>query len=308
MTREEKNKKQRIYLNKLQLHEKLKKRLTIIFKIIFFLSLFIFSFFLYTRYIATSGLVVKEEKIESTNLPNSFNGFKIVQFSDLHYGSTIFIEQLENIVSQINLRKPDIVVFTGDFIDKNYILKDNEKIEIINLLKKINTTCGKYAVKGNHDYDTTHFDDILSVCGFTVLNNNYDLIYYKGMDPILLVGVGSDIKNDFNKDLAFNYFKLEGNNPNIYTVAILHEPDLINNILTTYNVDLALSGHSHNGQVRIPFYGSIVTINGAKKYHEEFYQINNTKLYISGGLGTSSYPIRLFNRPSFNFFRLTKTN
>lgn len=69
--------------------------------------------------------------------------------------------------------------------------------------------------------------------------------------------------------------------------------------------DLVLTGHSHGGQVRIPFIGKLYTPEGAKKYYDEYYKINNTDLYISSGLGTSMYKFRLFNRPSFNFYRIT---
>ena len=65
-----------------------------------------------------------------------------------------------------------------------------------------------------------------------------------------------------------------------------------------------MAGHSHNGQVRLPFIGAIVKNQGAKKYYNEYYKIKNTDLYISGGIGTSTLPFRLFNRPNINFYRL----
>ncbi len=85
----------------------------------------------------------------------------------------------------------------------------------------------------------------------------------------------------------------------------MHEPDFINEIdYNTFN--LILAGHSHNGQIRLPFIGAIILPPGAKKYYKEYYKLNNTDLFISSGLGTSNLDIRLFNKPSFNFYRITK--
>lgn len=307
MTREEKNKPKQQELTKLDRQEKWKKRLLITFKIIFTFLFITFSFLLYARYIATSGLIIKEEKIESNTLPTSFHGFKIIHFTDLHYGSTIFLDELENLVDQINKRNPDLVVFTGDFIDRSYQIKDEkEKEEIVKQLLKIHSTVGKYAVTGNHDYETDDFNTILTKSNFHILDNDYDLIYYQDLEPILLVGLNSSIKGHLDIEKAFNYFQTENSKQDIYTITLLHEPDTIDSILQTHKTDLALAGHSHNGQVRLPFYGSIIKVKGARKYSEEYYKIKNTDLFISGGIGTSDYPIRLFNRPSINFFRLNK--
>lgn len=264
------------------------------------------SFILYARYIGTSGLIIKEEKITSTKIPDNFHGLKVVQFSDLHYGSTCFDKEVKNLVNEINLRKPDLVLFTGDLIDKNSTITEKQSKQLIKYLQAINSTIGKYAVSGNHDYKDQNFNKIMIQSNFTILDNAYDLIYYEGYDPILLVGLSSSIKGKRDIENGFAYFQEPNYNPDIFTITMLHEPDSIDNILSKYPTDLALAGHSHNGQIRIPYLGSIVKVNGAKKYSESFYNINNTKLYISGGIGTSTYPFRLFNRPSINFFRIAK--
>ena len=84
----------------------------------------------------------------------------------------------------------------------------------------------------------------------------------------------------------------------------MHEPDFIDEI-DYRKFDLVLAGHSHNGQVRLPFIGALVKPNYAKKYYDEYYKIKNTDLYISSGIGVSEVNFRLFNRPSFNLYRLT---
>jgi predicted MPP superfamily phosphohydrolase len=88
-----------------------------------------------------------------------------------------------------------------------------------------------------------------------------------------------------------------------YSILIMHEPDYINEI-EYENFDLILAGHSHNGQVRLPFIGAIVLPPHAEEYYDEYYKINNTDLYISSGIGTSNLKFRLFNRPSFNLYRI----
>ena len=82
----------------------------------------------------------------------------------------------------------------------------------------------------------------------------------------------------------------------------MHEPD---NIKYTSDFDLVLAGHSHNGQVKLPYIGAIFTPNGSKKYYDEYYKVNKSDLYISGGLGSSILNLRFFNKPSINLYRIT---
>lgn len=306
MTREERNKKKQKQI----IHEEQKeKTLKIVFSLlkwIFFIIIAIVLLVLYTRYLGTSGLIVKENKIVSETIPDPFHGFKIIQFSDLHYGSTVFEKEIKHLTREINKRKPDLIVFTGDLIDKNYNLKEDERQKLIESFQSLDAKVGKYAVTGNHDFQKEDFDHIMAESNFTVLKNQSELIYYEGYDPILLVGLESSIKGFRNIPQAFHYFEEENHNDNIYTITLLHEPDSIDTILSQYKTNLALAGHSHNGQIQIPYFGSIIKVKGAKKYSEAYYKIDNTELFVSGGIGTSTYPFRLFNRPSINFFRITK--
>ena len=97
------------------------------------------TFFLYTTYISSKIISVKETRITSEKLPKSFDGLKIIQISDIHYGSTIFIEDIKNLINIINRRNPDLVVFTGDLINKNYKINSSEQEKLIKQMKKINT-------------------------------------------------------------------------------------------------------------------------------------------------------------------------
>lgn len=264
---------------------------------------------LYSRFISTKGLEIKEYKIVNEKITHNFHGLKIVHISDVHYGTTIDKNDLEKIVEKINLLKPDIVVLTGDLLDQNTEFKKSYEKEITETLSKIETTIGKYAITGNHDYKFKNFNTIIEKSGFTNLNDTYDQIYKNGNNFILLSGISTNMHGDkkLEEKIESTTNLLndipEEERKNIYKILLIHEPDIIDNINIDY--DLILAGHSHNGQVRLPFIGAIKKVELAKKYYEEYYTINNKELYISGGLGTSTVKFRFFNKPSINFYRIT---
>ncbi len=287
------------------MNEEKKKHPIIKFIIIFILI--IAAILLYSRFIATKGLATKEYKITSSSIQDNFHGFKIVHISDVHYGRTTDKKDLNNMVKEVNLLKPDIVVLTGDLIDKDTKLDDILKGEISEALNSINANVGKYAISGNHDNNFSEWESIINDGGFKNLNDTYELIYNDGYTPILLAGLSSNLNNQIDITERYNKILEYSNNENIkelYKILLIHEPDYINNIDYS-NFNLILAGHSHNGQVRLPFIGGIILPNGAKKYYKEHYKINNTDLYISSGIGTSGISFRLFNKPSINFYRLT---
>jgi len=287
------------------MNEEKKKHPIIKFIIIFILI--IAAILLYSRFIATKGLVTKEYKITSSSIQDNFHGFKIVHISDVHYGRTTDKKDLNNMVKEVNLLKPDIVVLTGDLIDRDTKLDDALKGEISEALSSINANVGKYAISGNHDSNFSEWESIINDSGFKNLNDTYELIYNDGYTPILLAGLSSNLNNQVDITERYNKILEYSNNENIkelYKILLIHEPDYINNIDYS-NFNLILAGHSHNGQVRLPFIGGIILPNGAKKYYKEHYKINNTDLYISSGIGTSGINFRLFNKPSINFYRLT---
>ena len=122
----------------------------------------------------------------------------------------------------------------------------------------------------------------------------------------MIVGFNSNLKSD-------NLIENKNNLVNeaikdikySYKILLLHEPDYIDEIdYSTYN--LILAGHSHGGQIRLPFVNSLINKNKAKKYTNEKYILNNTTLFVSYGIGTSNISFRLFNKPSFNLYRIVK--
>jgi hypothetical protein len=135
---------------------------------------------------------------------------------------------------------------------------------------------------------------------FISLNNNYDIIYNNN-ENIFIGGMKSEISKKGKTSTIDEYFN--GDDVSKYKIFAMHVPDNLKYI-KDYNFDLVLAGHSHNGQVRLPFIGAIIKPMGAKRYYDEHYKVGNTDLYISSGIGTSTFNIRLFNRPSINFYRL----
>lgn len=272
--------------------------------ITFIILLSIFGILLYSRYVATSGLITKEYVI-TTDIADSYDGFKIVHFSDLHYGRIITEQELKIISKEINLINPDIVVFTGDLIDDSIDIDNFNDEKLISFLSSIKAKYGKYAVRGNHDY-VVYADKIKNLfadSGFTYLENSYDILYNESNDKIFIGGLDTSFydKDDLDKTLAYQ-------NENIsYKIMLTHEPDISDEIVSKDNtINLILAGHSHNGQVRLPFIGALVTPEKAKKYYDNYYKIQNTDLYVSSGIGVSKVDFRLFNRPSINFYRINK--
>lgn len=288
-----------------KLEEERKKNRKRIFKIIIiFIAIFslILGIFCYMRFYGTKKLEVREYRVVSKNLPSSFHGLKIIHFSDLHYNSTVNEKDLIHMVEKINELKPDIVVFSGDLTDQDTKITEEDQNVLVKELNKIKAPLGLYTVRGNHDYATSTFDIVFNQTSFKILDNNYELIYKNGTEPLLLVGLGSSLQNDFNLDQAFQV----PTENTYYTIGLFHEPDQIDEILKDKKINLALAGHSHNGQIRLPEIGAITSVKGAKKYPNEHYIINNTELFVSGGLGTSIYKLRFFNHPSINLYRVVE--
>lgn len=262
---------------------------------------------LYSRFVSTKGLVVNEYKIVNNKIINEYHGLKIVHITDIHYGMTTFEKELDNLVNEINNLKADIVVFTGDLFDSEGTYDKNI---LINYLSKIESKIGKYAVSGNHDILLDDYYEVITNSGFVNLDDTYELIYNDSNEPIIISGISTNYLDSSNIGIKTEKFDnyisnlKEDDIKPIYSILLIHEPDFIDSI-NLNNYDLVLSGHSHLGQVRLPIIGKLYTPYGSKKYYDEYYKINNTDLYISGGVGTSWMKFRFFNKPSINLYRIT---
>lgn len=266
----------------------------------------IILFLMYCRYVGTKGLIVKEYLVKDSNLPTSFYGIKIVHLSDIHYGQTTNKKELENIVKKVNSIKPDIIVLTGDLLDKD-INYNNQDIEnIINNLNNMEASIDKFIISGNHDLvKLIDYNKILEKINFTNLDDSYQIIYNKSTEPIMISGISTtNNKKDINEKLSEANKILTDKNNNIkYNILLMHEPDIVKTINYS-NYNLILAGHSHGGQINLPLLKSIILPKNAKKYYKEYYNLKKSKLYISSGIGTSSLKLRFLNKPSLNLYRL----
>ncbi len=280
------------------------KRRPILSKVII-LFLFFGLIYIYARYVGTMGIQVREYNIINEKLPSSFDGFSIVQFSDLELGSTFLVQDMEKLVEKVNELKPDIVVFTGDIVSTQHTLSDEEKELLIDHLSKMDPLIGKYSVKGDDDQYNGVYEEVMDASNFKDISNNYELIYYKGLTPIVLYGLDSLNAEAQNFESTFSYPKEDEDTTYMASFRLLlaHEPDTVSKI-GDYNISLMLSGHSHNSEINIPFLRDYYNIRGASEYYSENYNVGGTELYISSGLGTSKYNVRLMSHPSISVFRL----
>lgn len=255
------------------------------------LFIIILIIIIYAFLIGPKGIYIKEYKVSSDKITSEKDGLKILQISDIHYGSTVNENDIIKIRKKANEAKVDIVVFTGDLIDEGYKIEDNEKDLLKKELKKINAELGKYYVIGEEDFDEAK--TILNYAEFIDLNNNPQSIYSEDNIPILLVD------KSINKD----YITSEENST-YFKILAIHNPDDFEKF-KNYNFDIAIAGHTHNGQINIP---KVKDLFISSIYKKDYQKINNTNLYINAGIGTSGIKIRLFNHPTMNLYRLNKTS
>jgi len=261
------------------------------------------SFLLYSRFIGTKGLFVKEYQVKSENLPSHFTGLKIVHFSDLHYGKFLNENKIAKVVTKINQLNPDVIVFTGDLIEDD--LEKEEQEHLISKLSQLEAKLGKYAISGNHDLEYQYFTEIIEKSGFILLDDKTELIYQQEKKPIIIHGMSSNLEDQDPPKIKLNsFYDFLEETESTYKILILHEPDYIADF-NHPDFDLILAGHSHRGQVRLPIIGPIFLPKGAQEYYDEHYQFGNTEMFVSSGIGNSIINFRLFNRPSINFYRLT---
>lgn len=279
----------------------------ILYSILIILIIF-FSILIYSRFIGTIGLKTNEISYKTKSISESYDGLKIVHFSDLHYKKVITEKRVKELINEIKKIKPDIVIFTGDLLDKDYKLTSQDITFLIKELSQIESKYGNFAIIGDNDYNQEDtIKNIYIQSNFTLLDNSYSIIYNENNDLIFIGGLSTASYEEANIDEVMSYFN---NNPDInYKIILIHEPDYIDTILNKYNnIDLILSSHSINGSINIPIIKRLFLPKGAKKYFNPYYKINDTDIYISNGIGVNNINFRLFNHPMVNFYRIKRNN
>ncbi len=274
--------------------------------IILFLLIILLGTLLYSRFIGTIGLKTNDITVY-TNIVESYDGLKIVHFSDLHYKKVITEQRIKDLIKEINRLKPDLVLFTGDILDNDYDITNQDINFLIDELAKIESTYGNYAILGDCDSRQEEvIQNIYIQSNFTLLKNSYTIIHNEKNDQIFIGGLESYNQKKADISKVMEYFKEHEEID--YKIMLIHEPDYIDTILEQCpGCSLIVSGHSLNGSVNVPFLKKILLPIGAKKYDELYYKINNTDIFISNGIGVDSINFRLFNTPSINFYRIKKT-
>ncbi|WP_171681868.1 metallophosphoesterase [Paenibacillus planticolens] len=254
----------------------------------------------YASYIEPKWYEFTRINLSFERLPNNFHGLKLLQFSDLHLGHHLNLQDLEHIVSLINHEKADIVTFTGDLFDSQ-ITEDPASTS--KLLASLEAPLGKWAVLGNHDKlnKTNHTLSILQEGGFQMLLNAFKKISYKGQ-TIQIAGVEDKLTG--NPDITMT---LQGANTQMFTLLLSHCPDFADEA-AALPIDLQLSGHSHGGQVRLPVVGALFTPLQAKNYVMGLYEVPDSKMlvYTNRGIGTTFLPFRFLCRPEITVITLQK--
>ena len=259
----------------------------------------IISIFIYSKYVETNLIRVREYLIRDKDIPSNFTGVIVVYFSDILFGS-VDIDYIEKLVTRINEMKPDIVIYGGSLISKENKINDKDKKDLIKQLNNINSNLGKYYVSSNIDNKIS--DEILTTSGYKLMNNLSELIYNENNTPICIYGVGSYnlSKSDLTKLNECNGY---------YTILFTHEPDVTDKILNLdFKPNIILAGNSLGGEINVPFYNNLIKYKGSNKYYLEKYSKNNIDIYISNGIGTDKLGLRLNNMPSFSVFRLKSTD
>lgn len=269
------------------------------YKFVFKCFIIILLLFLYTRYVGTKVITTKEENIVNKDIPEAFYGYKIVQISDLHYNSTITKEDLKNIKEQVNKSKPDILVITGDLLSSNTKYTDNDFKDLNNFIKSLNAHY-KYIITGCSD---NNIDEIIKDTDFKLLDNDYEVLYNGSYEPIIIGGLSSKKDNVRPQDKAEKILTAIDTYKSTYNILITHEPSIIDGI-DTNSIDLVLAGHTHNGQINIPYLKYMFMDKEDIKYNGNHIVNNNVDIYISNGLGTTNFKGRLFAHPKINLYRL----
>lgn len=270
----------------------------------------------YIIYGATEGkqhFQIREIAIEYKDLPADFDGYRILQISDIHSGSWKGNKKaLQKAVNMINSQEADLVVFTGDIV--NNVAEELD--EFITVFGQVKGKDGVYSVLGNHDYSPyikwdseakkeANLESLKqkeAMMGWQLLNNEH-VILHRGKDSIALVGV----ENSGNPPFP-NYGNLPQalkSTENMFKVLLSHDPThWRREVLPQSDIQLTLSGHTHDMQIRL---GGFSPAKFVYPEHNGLYRENNQALFVNTGLGYLMFPMRLGAWPEITLITLRKS-
>jgi predicted MPP superfamily phosphohydrolase len=259
--------------------------------------------FLYSRYVEPYWVAVERVKLPLPRLAPSFDGYRVVHISDFHLDGWMTPERIEYVVDLINEQRPDLVAITGDFVavSVDYISG------LPGPLKKLKASDGVVAVLGNHDHmnDADAVRNALASAGVVDVSNG---VYTLRRDGAALHVCGVDSVMEGCDRLEEVLEALDGAGPGC-AILLAHEPDFAATTAATGRFDLQLSGHSHGGQVRIPFLKTPYVVPLLSRlgysfvppliyeYPSGLYEVGEMYQYTNRGLGVIYARLRLNSRP-----------
>jgi uncharacterized protein len=252
----------------------------------------------YARLIEPYAYRISETDIFIRDLPERFEGFRITQLTDIHHSRILGLREVRRMVNLAQQTKPDMFVLTGDYSTtyRRYIEPCAEA------LSELTAPEGVWAVLGNHDHytDPELTTRALQTRHIAVLNNAHTTIR-RGPDSLQLSGIDDWSWNATNWDRAFS-----GLNAKTPTVLLSHQPTVLD-LDQSNKVALILSGHTHGGQINIPFLGAPARfVTQDLKYARGLFRRGETQLYVSSGTGVIGLPVRFGVRPEIAVLRLRR--
>lgn len=240
---------------------------------------------------------VTSHSILLPTLDREFDGYRVALISDIHMDGWMNLDRIKTVIELLNEQKPDLVMIAGDFVTDTVMLDSRELSKALSLVEAAD---GVFAVLGNHDYQTDHsmIRRLIRDSGITELSNEVYTIR-RGESVLHVAGVDNFRQHRARLDLVLEKLPEEG-----AAILLAHEPDFADVSAATGRFDLQLSGHSHGGQVRLPFLGPVVRPLYAMKYADGLHYVNSMLLYTNRGLGLLKPHLRFNCRPEITILTL----
>ena len=257
----------------------------------------------YGFWVEPNWLRVEEVSLKLRRLASSFHGLRIAQISDIHMGGWMNSERFRRVVELISFQKPDFLLITGDFLIGHIFDQNSEQNlqELIDIFSSLAKSIPSFAVLGNHDYwtNSSAVREMLRSSGIIDLTNSAFPVT-RGRANLYLCGVDDIWEGDVRLNDVIEELKNESS-----AILLAHEPDFADVSSKTGRFDLQLSGHSHGGQVVVPFYGPLVLPYLGQKYPSGLYQVGEMFLqYTNRGVGMINPPVRFHCPPEITVFTL----
>jgi len=235
-------------------------------------------------------------------LPRAFAGLRIAQMSDIHMGSWMNLDRFQQVADLVLAQKPELLLITGDFLfghNFNEVSRGHLK-DLITVLSPLAAALPSFAVLGNHDYWTNSeaVREMLFSCGVTDLTNSVFTLTREG-ENLHLCGVDDVWEGNVQLENVLNQLTDDS-----AAILLAHEPDFADTSAATGRFDLQVSGHSHGGQVVIPYYGPPILPFLGQKYPSGLYKVVDMFQYTNRGVGTGMLPVRFNCPPEITLFIL----